>query len=106
MSTTPDRLPFSANVPLPNYAAAAEAKARRKLPPYRVVLLNNDDQDLMFVVRTIMELTRLCRAEATHKMWEAHHSGRAQLLITHKERAELYAAQFADRGLRTLVEPA
>jgi len=90
---------------VPSYRDDAEARTRSKLPPYRVVLLNNDGRDLMFVVRTIMELTRLCRAEATHKMWEAHHNGRAQLLITHKERAELFVAQFADHGLRTIVEP-
>jgi ATP-dependent Clp protease adapter protein ClpS len=77
----------------------------RRLPGYRLILLNNEGPELMFVVRTIMELTRLGRAEATHKMWEAHHCGRSQLLITHKERAELYAAQFADRGLRVTIEP-
>jgi ATP-dependent Clp protease adapter protein ClpS len=79
---------------------------QRALPPFKVVLLNNAAQDLMFVVRTIMELTRLCRAEATHKMWEAHHCGRSQLLVTHRERAELYASQFGERGLDVAVEPA
>jgi ATP-dependent Clp protease adapter protein ClpS len=79
---------------------------RRALPPFRVVLLNNTTQDMMFIVRTIMELTRLCRAEATHKMWEAHHCGRSVLLVTHKERAELFAEQFASKGLTTTVEPA
>jgi ATP-dependent Clp protease adapter protein ClpS len=78
----------------------------RQLPPYRVILLNNAGSDMMFVVRTIMELTRLCRAEATHKMWEAHHVGRSQLLLTHKERAELYVHQFAERGLNVTIEPA
>jgi ATP-dependent Clp protease adapter protein ClpS len=102
MSASPERPPFLTDWPAPGYRVDIRGG---KLPSFRVVLLDNADQDLMFVVRTIMELTRLCRAEATHKMWEAHHSGRAQLLITHKERAELYAAQFADRGLRTLVEP-
>jgi ATP-dependent Clp protease adapter protein ClpS len=57
--------------------ARPEAAPRRgTLPPYKVVLLPDPAVDLMFVVRTVMELTRLCRAEATHKMWEAHHSGR------------------------------
>jgi ATP-dependent Clp protease adapter protein ClpS len=60
----------------------------------------------MFVVRTVMELTRFCRAEATHKMWEAHHSGRSVLLVTYRERAELYAEQFANRGLPVAIEPA
>ena len=78
---------------------------RRALPPYRVVLLQKACNDLMFVVRTVMELTRFCRAEATHKMWQAHHTGRSVLLVTYRERAELYAEQFAGRGLDVIVEP-
>lgn len=80
--------------------------ARRPLPGYRVVLGNTSTQALMFVVQTVMELTRFCREEATHKMWEAHHNGRAQLLVTHKERAELYIEQFAEKGLSVTIEPA
>jgi ATP-dependent Clp protease adapter protein ClpS len=95
-------IPFSES-PLPEFRNQVK---KGPLPPFKVVLLNNVSQDLMFVVRTIMELTRLCRAEATHKMWEAHHSGRSQLLITHRERAELYASQFGERGLDVTVEPA
>jgi ATP-dependent Clp protease adapter protein ClpS len=59
----------------------------------------------MFIVRTIMELTRLCRAEATHKMWEAYHCGRSVLLVTYRERAELYAERFNERGLTVSIEP-
>jgi ATP-dependent Clp protease adapter protein ClpS len=62
--------------------------------------------DLMMVVRAIMDLTHFCRAEATHKMWEAHHMGRSSLLLTHLERAELYVEQFANKGLVVMVEPA
>lgn len=76
------------------------------LPPFRLILLPDNLNELMFIVRTVMELTRLCRAEATHKMWEAHHSGRSVLLVTHKERAELFVEQFAGRGLRVTIEPA
>ncbi|HKI38410.1 MAG TPA: ATP-dependent Clp protease adaptor ClpS [Gemmataceae bacterium] len=79
---------------------------RRTLPPYRVVLLQDARNDLMFVIRTVMELTRYCRAEATHKMWQAHHHGRSVLLVTYKERAELYVEQFASRGLDVIIEPA
>jgi ATP-dependent Clp protease adapter protein ClpS len=60
----------------------------------------------MFIVRTVMELTRLCRPEATHKMWQAHHCGSAVLLVTYRERAEMYAELFASRGLTVSVEPA
>lgn len=75
------------------------------LPPYRVVLPNNGTHGLMKVVQIVMDITRLCRAEATHKMWEAHHTGRSELLVTHKERAELYVEQFADHGLTVTIEP-
>ena len=78
----------------------------RQLPKYKLILLGDSINDLMFIVRTVMELTRLCRAEATHKMWEAHHSGRSVVLITYLERAELYVEQFASRNLSTTLEKA
>ena len=45
-------------------------------------------------------------AEATHRMWQACHEGRALLLTTYKERAELYVEQFAGKGLKVSIEPA
>jgi len=71
-----------------------------------LVLQRDARADLMAVVRGVMELTRFPRAEATYKMWEAHHNGRSVLFRTHRERAELYAELFADRGLTVSVEPA
>lgn len=87
-----------------NHGQASRKSSGRQLPRYKVVLLENTSHELMFIVRTVMELTRLCRAEATHKMWEAHHRGRSVLLITYRERAELYVEQFADRGLTVTIE--
>src|SRR5262245_49350772 len=78
---------------------------RRSLPRFKLVLHHNDALELMFIVRTVMELTRLCRAEATHKMWEAYHTGRSVLLVTYKERAEFYAERFTERGLTVSIEP-
>jgi ATP-dependent Clp protease adaptor protein ClpS len=80
-------------------------KQKRAIPRYKVILLQNAIDDLMFVVRSVMELTRFPRAEATHKMWEAHHCGRSVLLITYLERAELYVEQFASKGLSVTLEP-
>jgi ATP-dependent Clp protease adapter protein ClpS len=76
------------------------------LPRYRVVLHHDPTVELMVVVRSVMELTHFPRAEATHKMWQAHHTGRSVILTTYLERAELYVEQFAERGLTTSVEPA
>jgi ATP-dependent Clp protease adaptor protein ClpS len=102
-----NRLPIVPGLTRVSHKLATQSQpAVRPLPRYKVVLLNNAASDMMFVVRTIMELTRLCRAEATHKMWEAHHSGRSVLLTTYRERAELYVEQFADKGVSVSVEPA
>ena len=78
----------------------------RTLPLYKVVLLQDARNDLMFIIRTVMELTRFCRAEATHRMWQAHHMGRSVILVTYRERAELFAELFVSRGLDVIVEPA
>ncbi len=78
----------------------------RALARFKVILVSDPAQDLMHVVRSVMQLTRFPREEATHKMWEAHHGGRSVLLITHLERAELYAEQFAGHSLTVVVEPA
>ena len=78
---------------------------RGTLPRFKVILLHDQGYDLMHVIRTVMELMRFCRAEATHKMWQAHHNGRSILLITWLERAELYVEQFAERGLQVATEP-
>jgi ATP-dependent Clp protease adapter protein ClpS len=92
----------------PSDAAGPTGPGHRQpgpLPRWRLVLLNCGMTDLMVIVRTIMELTHFCRTEATHKMWQAHHWGRALLLTTHRERAELYVEQFADKGVVVAVEP-
>jgi ATP-dependent Clp protease adapter protein ClpS len=70
-----------------------------------VFLLRPADQSLVAVVRAVMDLTHYGSAEAEFRMWEAHHRGRSVVLVTHLERAELYAEQFADRGLRVCIEP-
>jgi ATP-dependent Clp protease adaptor protein ClpS len=78
---------------------------KRTIPRFRVVLLQSTIDDLMFIVRSLMEVTRFPRAEATHKMWESYHCGRSVLLITYLERAELYVEQLASKGLSVTIEP-
>jgi len=76
-----------------------------QLPPYKVILHNDDENDMDYVVRTIMELTHLSKNDSTLRMWEAHNKGVALLLVTHKERAELYVDQFASKRLTVTTEP-
>jgi ATP-dependent Clp protease adaptor protein ClpS len=75
------------------------------LPPWKVILHNDDVNDQQKVVQVICQLTRLNKAEAAARMLEAHKTGAALLLMTHQERAELYVEQFATYKLTVTAEP-
>ncbi len=85
---------------------APKKRPPEMLPPWKVLLHNDDKNDMFFVARTIMELTPLKQEEAVLRMKEAHETGVALLLVTHKERAELYKDQFESKGLTVSIEPA
>ena len=75
------------------------------LPPYKVILHNDDVNEFGYVVRTVYKITPLSKQEAYRKVLEAHASGASVLLICHKERAELYHDQLHSCGLTVTVEP-
>ncbi len=75
------------------------------LPPYRVILHNDDVNTFDHVIDSILRLTPLKEPEAVARTLEAHQTGSSILLVTHKERAELYVEQFASRGLTVTCEP-
>lgn len=79
---------------------------RKNLPPYRVLLHNDRVNDMGSVVDTICELTPLRRQDAVVRMLEAHNTGVSLLLVTHKERAELYREQFHSKRLKVSIEAA
>jgi ATP-dependent Clp protease adaptor protein ClpS len=95
--------------------AATKSRPRRRrspkrpppthLPMWKVLLHNDDKNDRIFVVQTIVQLTPLNEQEATLRMDEADKTGVALLLVTHKERAELYKDQFESKGLTVTIEP-
>ena len=75
------------------------------IPPYRVVLHNDDVNTFDHVIRTILKLTPLSQAEAVARTLEAHETGSSVLLVTTRERAELYVEQFASCNLTVTAEP-
>jgi ATP-dependent Clp protease adapter protein ClpS len=81
-------------------------KPPQPLPPWKVLLHNDDKNDFDYVIVTIMTLTPLKQEDAVQRTVEAHKSGVALLLTTHKERAELYKDQFESKGLTVTIEPA
>lgn len=78
----------------------------KPLPLFRVLLHNDDHNDMQFVIRTLVELTPLGTPSARNVMMTAHTKGVALVLMTHKERAELYQQQFRSKGLIVTIEPA
>lgn len=78
---------------------------RGKLPPFKLLLHNDDVNVMEDVVRSIVMLTPLDAEQAVRKMLEAHDSGTALMLVTHKERGELYVQQFASLKITTSLEP-
>lgn len=102
----------------PPAGAGATTKPKRKskptpqktppkmLPPWKVLLHNDDVNTHTHVVKTIVELTHLNEQDATVRTEEADKTGVALLLTTHKERAELYKDQFTSKRLTVTIEPA
>ncbi len=77
-----------------------------KLPSFRVLLHNDDVNEIGYVLETVVELTPLNKDEAVQATIEAHKAGVSLLLLTHKERAELYRDQFESKFLTVTIEPA
>ena len=79
---------------------------RRPMPGWAVLLHNDDVNEFLFVARSVVEFARLTVHDAMERTIEAHDSGVALLLVTHRERAELIQEQFQTRGLTVTIEPA
>lgn len=99
---------------LPSATSTAVAEAPSKtprrispqhLPQFRVLLHNDDVNEMLFVVGTVMELAALPKERAILVVLEADSTGVALVLVTHKERAELYMDQFTSKGLTVTIEP-
>ena len=76
----------------------------RYLPPWKVLLHNDDVNTFEHVILSILKLTPLQAEEAVQRTLEAHETGVALLLVTHQERAELYQEQFASVGIVVTIE--
>lgn len=73
-------------------------------PPWRVVLHNDEVNVFENVVRLLHRITPLSMEEAFERTQQAHTNGKAVLLSTHKERAELYVEQLTSVGLTVTME--
>lgn len=80
---------------------------RRLLPPYAVILHNDDVNEMMYVVRSIVAcVPEIDWEQAVAIMVEAHENGRAHVITCPLERAEHYRDRLESRGLTATIEKA
>jgi len=84
---------------------AVPKRRPKQLPPFKVLLHNDEVNTFESVIAAILKLTSLQPQEAVLRTLEAHETGVALLLVTHKERAELYHDQFTTFKITVTIEP-
>jgi ATP-dependent Clp protease adaptor protein ClpS len=89
----------------------------RKLPPWNVILLNDDEHTYDYVIEMLGKLFGHPTEKATQMAKEVDTTGRVIVLTTHKEKAELkrdqihaYGADFrimnCKGSMSSVIEPA
>lgn len=76
------------------------------LPPWKVLLHNDDVNDVGFVIESLCRCARLSTPAAARCTMEAHKKGVSLVVATHREHAELIAEQLASLRLTVTIEPA
>ena len=92
-------------------------KQTKQLPPYNVVLLDDDDHTYEYVIEMLGKVFAHPVERAMQMAKEVDASGRVIVLTTHKERAELKRDQIlaygpdqriasSTRSMQAIIEPA
>jgi ATP-dependent Clp protease adaptor protein ClpS len=77
------------------------------LPPWSVILHNDDHNEMFYVVRSLMKcVPNLGTTRATQIMLEAHNHGKAIVTTCPLELAELYRDRLESCGLTATIEKA
>jgi ATP-dependent Clp protease adaptor protein ClpS len=91
---------------LPKVEFDAESLSKL-LPPYRVILHNDDHNSMDHVVRSLLRcVPSLTMEEAEEIMFTAHNNGQATVIECPKEAAEHYRDGLESCGLTATIEPA
>jgi ATP-dependent Clp protease adaptor protein ClpS len=90
MSTEPAEPTVTTTRPKPRQKSKAN-----QLPPYHVIILNDEDHSFEFVVHVLCEVFKVTIQQSFQLTLEAHEKGRAVVWTGPKEVAELKAEQVA-----------
>jgi ATP-dependent Clp protease adaptor protein ClpS len=76
------------------------------LPPYKVILFNDDYNDMDYVVAVLLRtINNLSQQQAELIMLTAHLTGSAVVVVCPKEIAEHYQERLLGYGLAATIEP-
>ncbi len=70
----------------------------RRLPPYNVIILNDEVHTFEYVIELLTKLFAHSLTSAETLTWRIHSTGRAVVYTTHKEKAELKRDQVLSYG--------
>jgi ATP-dependent Clp protease adaptor protein ClpS len=76
----------------------ATSTSSRQLPPYNVIVLNDEEHTFEYVIELLAKVFAHATATAEKLTWKIHHEGRAVVYTTHKEKAELKRDQILAYG--------
>lgn len=90
----------------PMYSKVVATRVFQKLcPMYKVLLHNDDENDMDFVVYALQEVFKYPKQDCRKIMLDAHLQGVAVCKVEHKEVAELHCEQLQSFGLVSSIEP-
>lgn len=76
------------------------------LPPYKVILFNDDYNDMEYVIAVLLRLiSHLTEPAAVEIMLTAHLMGSAVVIVCPRESAEYYQERLLGYGLTATIEP-
>ncbi|HTI15806.1 MAG TPA: ATP-dependent Clp protease adaptor ClpS [Dictyobacter sp.] len=94
---------------LPHFQVRPEEIVRdytKLLPPYKVIVHNDDVNDMGYVVHALMHsVNTLTWQEAERIMLTAHLNGQAVVIVCPKEVAEYYQERLISYRLTATIEP-
>ena len=87
-------------------SATRERREEKPTPPqwWNVVLLDDDDHTYEYVIQMVTTLFRVSKARALEMATRVDNEGRAVLLTTHKEHAELKREQVHSWGADAMLQ--
>lgn len=96
---------------------ADESTRTKKLPPYNVIVVNDEEHTFEYVIEMLCKLFQHDVDTSKRMTWQIHTTGRSVVLTTHKEKAELKRDQVLAYGpdirlkkskgsMRCYIEPA